>query len=193
MTKPENTAAIEKATNTSWEQWVKKLDAAGAKEMTHKDLARTLYDQLDGVVENHGWWAQGITVAYEQHIGKRVPSQLANGLFELAVSKTIDISRNDLFSLVVEYFESKPSLNGREYTKPRSSETPKRSNWRCDFSDGSKFAATVEGDDIKSKLVLSHTSVPNQADADTWRIYWRKATKEISDKTENSSHYLTLR
>jgi hypothetical protein len=73
MTKPENTNAIEKATDKSWTQWVKELDAMGARELSHKDLALKLYNQLDGQLENHGWWAQGITVAYEQHIGKRIP------------------------------------------------------------------------------------------------------------------------
>lgn len=172
MTKPMNTDGIEKATNKTWEAWVQELDEAGARDMTHKDLALKLYHQLEGTVENHGWWAQGITVAYEQHIGKRIPGQLANGLFEIAVSKTITASRDDLFATVTKWFDAQSTLNNHEVLKPRSTQTPKRSNWRCDFADGSKFAATVEGSDTKSKLVLSHTAIPNKQEADDWKAFW---------------------
>jgi len=181
MTKPINISSIEKATNKSWQQWVKELDGSGARELSHTDLARKLHEELEGKVESHGWWAQGITVAYEQHIGKRIPGQLANGLFELAVSKTVATSRNNLFMHVVEWFESHSELNGHKLFKPRSSETPNRSNWRCDFSDGSKFAATVEGDDKKSKLILSHTSLPTKQEADEWKAFWRNVADKLAD------------
>lgn len=178
MTKPINTDSIAKATNKSWDDWVKDLDARGARQLSHKDLARQLYDELDGKLDNHGWWAQGITVAYEQHTGKRIPGQLANGLFEMAVSKTIQTSRSNLFPTVVSWFEAQGELDRREYVKPRSSQTPKRSSWRCDFVDGSKFAATVEDSDNKSKLVLSHTDIPTKQEADTWKEFWRS----VADK-----------
>jgi len=180
MTKPINVASIQKATNKSWEQWVEELDEGGARQMSHKDLAFKLYKQLDGTIDNHGWWAQGITVAYEQHIGKRVPGQLANGLFEFAVSKTVAKSRVDLFAQTVEWFEGQSELNGSEILKSRSSETPKRSNWRCNFIDGSKFSSTIEGNDQRSKLILAHTALPNKEDADEWKIFWAKIAQELT-------------
>ena len=180
MTKPINISSIEKATSKSWQQWVKELDESGARKLSHADLARKMHDELKGKVENHGWWAQGITVAFEQHIGRRVPGQLANGLFELAVSKTVASSRTNLFARLVEWFESQNELNGHKLLKTRSSETPNRSNWRCDFNDGSKFAATVEGNDQKAKLVLSHTAVPSKQQADTWKIFWKNVADELS-------------
>lgn len=181
MTKPINTASIEKATDKPWKQWVKELDQRGARDMTHTELARKLYDELDGQLDNHGWWAQGITVAYEQHIGKRVPGQLANGLFELTVSKSSPKSREELFGRVIEYFESTDELNGHELLNKRSSQTPRRSNWRCDFADGSKFAATVEGGDARSKLVLSHTALPSKQVADQWKSYWSAIAQGFSE------------
>lgn len=173
MTKPVNTAAIEKSTGKSWQQWVDELDAAGARQLNHTELARLVNTML-GDMESQGWWAQGVTVAYEQHIGRRVPGQLADGKFEIATSKTIPRSRDKLFSQVVEWFESQTKLNSQEFSNPRSSQTPKRSNWRCDFSGGSKFAATVEGDEAKAKLVLSHTAIPTKKEADNWKAYWQE-------------------
>ncbi len=179
MTKPINIASIEKATNKSWEQWVNELDKSGARELSHTDLARKLHDELEGKIESHSWWAQGIAVAYEQHIGKRVPGQLANGLFELAVSKTVATPRNILFRKIVEWFNSRSELNGHEVLKPRSTETPKRSNWRCNFSNGSKFSATVEENGEKSKLVLAHTALPNKQQADDWKAFWKNIADEL--------------
>lgn len=179
MTKPMNTASIEKATNKSWDQWVSELDESGARDLSHTELARKLYDQLDGSLENHGWWAQGITVAYEQHIGKRVPGQQANGLFELAVSKTVDLPPTELFQKVVEWFEKQDELNRSEPLKTRSSQTPKRSTWRCDFADGSKFSATIEANGEKAKLILAHTAVPTKTEADNWKDHWRSTADQL--------------
>lgn len=181
MTKPENTSSIEQATNRTWDDWVNELDDSGAREMTHKQLASKLYDQLEGKIDKHTWWAQSITVAYEQHIGKRIPGQLVNGLFEIAVSKIITTTRGDLFAKVIEWFESKPTLHDQEPLKPRTSETPKRSTWRADFADGSKFSATVEGVGEKSKLVLAHTAIPTKSEADAWKLFWASVAEELSE------------
>ena len=158
---------------------MQELDGLGARELSHAELARLVNEQLKGM-ESSGWWAQGITVAYEQHTGKRVPGQLANGLFELAVSKSVASPRSELFPAIVRWFESKKELNGSEPLKPRRTETPKRSNWRCDFSDGSKFAATVEDAGEKSKLVLSHTAIPTKQEADAWKTYWKGVADELA-------------
>lgn len=179
MTKPINTDSIEKATDKLWIDWVKDLDSLGAKDLSHADLARLVGERLVGKVDNPGWWAQGITVAYEQHHGKRVPGQLADGSFELAVSKTVSVQRGDLFPRVVEWFESQAKLNNQDILKPRSSETPRRSTWRCDFADKSKFSATVEDNGAKSKLVLSHTAIPDKQQSDDWRQHWRKVADEL--------------
>lgn len=182
MTKAQNIAAIEQATGRAWDEWVSRLNAQGAAELTHKEIAKRVNEELAGMtVDNTGWWAQGITVAYEQHIGRRVPGQLANGLFELAVSKSVARSRDEFFPIVVKWFEAQGELNGVAPLKMRSSETSRRSNWRCDFADGSKFAATVEINGEKSKLVLSHTDVPTQEEHDAWKAYWRDVTDRLVD------------
>lgn len=179
MTKAINTASIEKATSKTWSEWVQDLNQSDASDLTHMEISRLVSDRLQGVVDNPDWWAQSITVAYEQEIGKRIPGQLANGLFELAVSKVILKPRSELFPQLVEWFEGQTDFNGKLFLKPRSSETPKRSNWRCDFEDDSKFALTVEENGEKSKLVLSHTAVPSAAEAEAWKEYWRSVIDSV--------------
>jgi hypothetical protein len=172
MTKASNIASIEKSTGKQWDEWLELLNKADAKTLSHLELSKLVEAELQGVVDSPSWWAQSVTVAYEQAIGRRVPGQLANGLFELAVSKAVIKPRDVLFAQAVEWFEGQSILDGKEYTNPRQTTTPKRSNWRCDFEDGSKFAVTVEGNEEKSKLVLSHTAVPTQDEANQWKAYW---------------------
>lgn len=147
--------------------------------MSHGDLAKLVQSKLEGLVDNPAWWAQGITVAYEQHIGKRVPGQLADGTFEIAVSKSVNVRRNELFQQVSGWFDAQKSLNNQEVLNVRSSETPKRSSWRCDFVDKSKFAATVEENGDNSKLVLSHTAIPTKQQADGWKEFWRSIANKL--------------
>lgn len=183
MTKPTNLPSIEKTTGKPWSAWAKELDAAGARDLSHPEIAELARQRLEGLTDNVGWWAQGITVAYEQHIGRRVPGQLANGLFEVSVSKTVASVREELFPATVSWFESQKKLNKQTPAKPRSSETPKRSTWRCDFKDGSKFSATVEGAGEKSKLVLAHTAIPTQEEATAWKDFWREVATSIADRS----------
>lgn len=180
MTKPSNTESIHKATSKTWDEWVVELDGCGAQRMSHPDLASHLVGRLQDVVDNPDWWAQSIAVAYEQHTGKRLPGQLANGLFEITVSKTIHRPKEKLFHEVVEWFEKQSTLQGYSFMQTRKSETPKRSNWRCNFIDGSKFTATIENSGEKSKLVLSHTAIAKRDESVRWKQFWTGILDELA-------------
>lgn len=81
--------AMREATGRTHEQWRDVLDAAGAKAWTHKDTATWLVD-TQGV---SGWWAQGITVDYEQARKGRQPGQRADGTFSTQKARTIALPR----------------------------------------------------------------------------------------------------
>lgn len=180
MTKAQDTKAIEKATVKPWSEWVELLDKNGARDMTHADIAKLAHEMLEGTVNSTGWWAQGVTVAYEQHIGSRVPGQLANGLFEIAVSKTIAGTRDEVFARVVDWFGNQKLLHEQTPSSPRTSATPKRSTWRCNFADGNAFSATVEdASNNKSKLVFAHTNLPDKNSADSWKAFWRTIIEQF--------------
>jgi uncharacterized protein YndB with AHSA1/START domain len=77
--------AIRKGSGKAWSEWREVLDAWGAAEKPHAEIARYL-------VEAHGvdgWWAQGVTVGYEQVIGRRVAGERQDGTFQASASKTI--------------------------------------------------------------------------------------------------------
>jgi hypothetical protein len=51
--------AIKKGSGKSWDEWFALLDAWGAMEKTHTEIARHISEEL----EVDGRWAQGVTVS----------------------------------------------------------------------------------------------------------------------------------
>ncbi len=69
--------AVKAKTGKVWKEWFKILDAAGAKKMTHTEIARHLY----GKCKVPGWWSQMVANQYEQERGLRAARQDTNGNF----------------------------------------------------------------------------------------------------------------
>ena len=85
--------ALRAATGRDHDGWREVLRAAGALDWDHARIARHLVD-AHGV---DGWWAQSITVDFEQACQGRLPGQRADGTF--AVSKTMTIPGERLIAL----------------------------------------------------------------------------------------------
>ncbi|MDN5569786.1 MAG: hypothetical protein L0G22_00770 [Propionibacteriaceae bacterium] len=77
--------ALRAATGRDHEGWRNLLTAAGALGWDHRSMARYLVDEhgLDG------WWAQGVTVDFEQARKGRLPGQQADGTFTVARTATV--------------------------------------------------------------------------------------------------------
>lgn len=180
MTKHISISGIEKATKKEWGEWLSILEDMGAKDLTHKEIARKLYDLLDGKLENHGWWAQGITIAYEQHTGRRVPGQRSDGTFECSVSKTFAGNMDDVYQAWLSATADLANFNNIEVIKRSSSETEKWRNWRCNLADGSKVVVGInQKNSDKAMLGLAHQVLPSSEDAEAWRNYWREFLAKI--------------
>lgn len=180
MTRAENIDAIEKATGKSWEEWLKILEVMDAQNLSHTDIARQLYDRLAGTIDSHGWWAQAITVAYEQQIGRRVPGQRSDGSFEVSVSKTIAGDWDAVFAAWRAGAQKLDQFRGVAIEKASHSTTPKWRNWRANLADGSKVVVgiTQKGEN-KTLFGLAHQKLPDQATMETWRTYWKEFLKNF--------------
>ena len=72
-------------TGHGFDHWFAVLDRFDAVKKGHTAAARHLYE-THGV---DGWYAQGITVAYERARGVRQVNQRGDGAYEVSVSKTL--------------------------------------------------------------------------------------------------------
>jgi hypothetical protein len=78
-------AKFREKTGHGLDHWFQVLDRFGAVEKGHTAAARHLYE-AHGV---EGWYAQGITVAYERARGVRGANQRCDGAYEVSVSKVM--------------------------------------------------------------------------------------------------------
>ncbi len=82
-------AKVLERTGQPLSHWFALLDAFGGAEKGHTLAARHLHRDL-GV---DGWYAQGITVAYERARGLRAQNQTCEGDFEVSVSRVLSVSQ----------------------------------------------------------------------------------------------------
>lgn len=91
-------ATVVRATGNDARHWFGILDGAGAQSWPHRRIARHLAE-VGGV---DAWWAQSLTVAYEQARGLRLPGQRQDGTFGVSASRTLDLPQADaLHALIV--------------------------------------------------------------------------------------------
>jgi len=67
--------AVLKSTGKSWNQWFADLDAAGAANWPHKQIAKHVNESYGATL----WWAQSIAVAFENARGLRDKHEMPDG------------------------------------------------------------------------------------------------------------------
>lgn len=135
---------IERATNRSWDAWLDLLDAVGAKDLSHQDIASKVHEELEGTMDSAGWWAQSVAVAYEHHIGRRVPGQRSDGTFQLSVSRSTVLGVEELMARWSDYAASSDTVGALLAEPSRISGTERRMTWRAKAVDGSSVLVTSE-------------------------------------------------
>lgn len=78
------------ATGKQPAEWFALLDEQNATTWTHTEIARWLYETCDGL---DGWWAQSVTIRYEQARGMRLPGQQADGTFSVSTTKKLPLDQ----------------------------------------------------------------------------------------------------
>ncbi|KQW06143.1 hypothetical protein ASC66_06265 [Leifsonia sp. Root4] len=89
--------SLRAATGKTWAEWFAILDAEGAAAWKHSVIARW----LDANYPLGGWWAQGVTVGYEQARGIRNPGQRQDGSYEVSASKTLPREQQETLDAVI--------------------------------------------------------------------------------------------
>lgn len=91
-------AKARERTGQGLDHWFEVLDRFGGVQKGHTASARHLYEahKVDG------WYAQGITVAYERTRGVRAQNQRCDGEYEVSVSKVITASTADVIKALTD-------------------------------------------------------------------------------------------
>lgn len=181
MVKSQNTDAIARATGRPWEEWLRQLDDAGAREMDHPRIAALAGSQMPDDLDNPGWWAQGVAVAYEQHHGMRIPGQTADGTFQASASRTYRGSQDEALAAWQSLVADREEFNGVGIAaEPTTSETPKWRYWRVSLEDGTRVSLGIsaKGED-RSILGLEHSKLETPDEIDRWKPFWKALLAEL--------------
>jgi hypothetical protein len=172
--------AIRQRTGRGWEEWFDLLDAWGAAERPHRDVARSVAEQLG--IEPLGWAAQAITVSYERARGLRAVGERTDG-FAITASKTVAVPVERLHAAFVDAWLRERWLPGgllreRTATRPTSA--------RFDWGDGaSRVNLTVAAKgEAKSTATVEHARLPGAAEAEQAKAFWRERLSELKAQLE---------
>lgn len=119
-----------------------------------------------------GWWAQSITVAYEQERGMRLPGQMSDGTFSVTGSRTVAVPVQRLFAAFADEALRDRWLPGAGL-RVRTATEPK--NFRADWEGGGLLVAgfTAKGE-AKSHVGIAHERLPDAEQAARTKAYWRE-------------------
>jgi hypothetical protein len=153
-------------TGRTWEEWVRLLDARGARSMIHRDIAAYLNEE-QGVP---GWWAQTVTVGYERIRGLRDVGQRRSGEYEASKSKTLRVPLPALFKAFTVARTREKWLPGAKWTVRT---TVAQKSLRVTWEDGTsvEFYFVPKGRH-KSQVAIQHRKLTTRAQAAKAKTYW---------------------
>lgn len=168
-------ANLRQNTGKGWREWLRILDAWGAKERKHGDVAAYLMQQH----AVPGWWAQAITNGYERSRGIRAKYQTLGGTFQVSVSKTFPIGVGKLFKAFAEAPQRNKWLE-KGTLKVRS--TRKDLSVRFDFRDGSSRVVAYfdPKDRNKTTVTVQHERLPHAEAVEEMRGMWKEHLNRLA-------------
>lgn len=174
LTKRSNIAALERATERSWPEWLEIFDAAGAARLSHPEIAHVALNAMPGSLQNPEWWAQGAAIAFEQHAGLRVAGQSSTGDFRVGASRTMPITRDEAMRRWAHQFADASNHLGHGVSNVRQSRTEKRTFWRATLDGAGKLeiAAESKGDE-RSLVTVQQTGLDKADHIEQWRAHWK--------------------
>jgi uncharacterized protein YndB with AHSA1/START domain len=188
--------AVAKATGKIWPEWIALLDKEGAKDLSHKDIARLLYEKK---YITSGWWCQMVTVGYEQARGKRIIGETATTGFEIGVRKTMPITAQKAWELVtsekglsmilgeVKDIKLEPgySYKAKNGTKGEIRTLKKgirlRLTWQPKgWAKTSTLQVYVEDKGEKSSIGFHQEQLRDEKMREKMRIHWQKVLQQLA-------------
>ncbi len=173
-----SSAAVALRTGKGWNAWFNLLDRAGARRLEHPAIARLL-NERHGV---DGWWAQMITVAWEQARGWRVRHQRIGGSFEVSASRTIAASRAAVWKALVDPRVRRRWVNVASWdVRTRKAPERVRIDWPGDqIVEFSLVPKAAE----KCQVVATHSKLHDARSAATTKRCWARALERMKAHLE---------
>jgi uncharacterized protein YndB with AHSA1/START domain len=169
--------AVRKATGRDWAAWFDVLDRDGGADRDHRGIVELAVRNGAG-----DWWAQMVSVAYEQARGKRALHQKTDG-YAVSASRTIDAAMDRVFAAFVE-----PEMRAAWLPDPVevTKATPGKSV-RIRWADGSRVSVylTARRED-RTAVAVQHERIGDDAAASALKASWAQALDRLRARLEGS-------
>ena len=160
-------ATIAKGTGRAWDDWFRVLDAWGATDHTHTEIATWLRDQ-QGVP---GWWAQSVTVGYEYARGMRSRPDGGRRV-DVSVRKTIHADPMRVWNAWVDAATRDTWLSPGTLT-PRAGTGSAGKSARFDAADGRLVHIYLGADGERTTTVVTCEGLAGPEEVESQRQLWR--------------------
>jgi hypothetical protein len=171
---PQPDATLREKTGKGYRDWFRILDAWGATERKHGEIANHLMAEY-GVP---GWWAQTITVGYERSRRLRAKHQTLTGSFQVSVSKTFPIAVGKVYGAFVQARQRNRWL---EPGSLRVRTTRKDRDIRFDYLDGGSRVVVYFDPKEKEKttVTVQHEKLSHAGAVEEMRGVWKANLKQL--------------
>ncbi len=168
--------AVERATGQPWPHWMALLDAAGGREMNHKQLVAQLVAHGVGP-----WWQQQVAVAYENSRGLRARHEMADG-YQISRSRTISAPAERLYDAWLNDEARRRWLPEADFSL-RKATAPK--TIRLTWADGSHVVVELiaKGPE-KTTVRIQHDKLADADAAERMKAYWAAALENLEATIE---------
>ena len=172
--------AVKARTGNGWKQWFAILDKAGSKRKPHKEIAAWVAEHYDV----GGWYAQMITVAYEQERGLREVHQKCDGEFQASGSKTIAAPLTTLYKAWSTKTSRKRWLADPDFTVRKATSNK---SLRITWVDGRTHvdANFYSKGKAKSQISLQHSKLESAREAQRKKTYWKDNLARLKEVLED--------
>jgi uncharacterized protein YndB with AHSA1/START domain len=195
-------AAVHKATGRGWDEWFALLDAAGARDWSHKEIVAWLAANGD----LSGWWCQSVAAAFEKATGKRVLGGTADAGFQVGVRITMAARIEAVWDALVSPAgkalwlgsETAELVPGATYEAPDGTGGEIRVVKPLDrirFTHsrlGAAAASTVQialvrSAEAKTAITYHHEKLRDLDERELMRRHWKAVAERIKEMVEGSS------
>ncbi len=160
-------AAMLRATGKGHAEWFAILDAWGATDHTHTEIARWL-SETQGTP---GWWTQNITVSYERARDLRARHQMADG-FSVSVTRTVDVGPEVALAAFTDEAIRTTWLPVPMRQRPTRARNVARFDW--DEPPSRILVSLVPKGDGRTAVTVAHERLPDAEAGEQFKGRWRE-------------------
>ncbi|TVR50450.1 MAG: hypothetical protein EA425_10000 [Puniceicoccaceae bacterium] len=169
--------AVKAKTGRDWAEWGRVLDEAGAKQLSHADIAKL----VDSRQPAGGWWSQQVTVGYERMRGLRAPGEAKGKGFTASASKTLAIPAAAAHDWWTDAARRRRWLDTE--VEITTATAPK--SVRLKLADETRVQVWITAaSEAKSRVGVEHTGLADAAAREAAKAFWSSALALLKTAAE---------